>query len=116
MHRIHEDLCSFPFLRRLTEIPRKVVTIENVVPQHQGTATRAYEVPPYDESLRDSLRLFLHCIFETESETRAISQQLPESRSVFWSRDHQNVTDPRQHQCGKRVIRSEEHTSELQSR
>src|SRR6266852_4964334 len=59
VHRISENPRSLCLLCRLPEVFCKVMTIENVVTQDQCPATRADKVTSYDESLRDSLGLFL---------------------------------------------------------
>jgi hypothetical protein len=80
------------------------VTVEQVVPEHQGALLAPDEVGADRERLRQALRRRLLRVGQVDPEGRPVAEQPLELGRVVRSGDHQDVLDPGQHQRGERVV------------
>src|SRR5699024_11328244 len=68
-----------------------------------------------EEGLREPVGARLHGVLQVHTEAVAVAEHALEGGAVLGGRDDEDVPDPSEHERAQRV-RSEEHTSELQSR
>src|SRR5947207_4977499 len=104
MYGIGEDSCATCFFGGMANILGKIMAVKNIVTKHQRAATRSNKSLSHQKCLCDPPWLALYRIIEIQPETRAVSQQLFESRSVLRSRNHQDVPNSSQHKGRKGVI------------
>ena len=80
------------------------MTVEEVVTEHEARRLAIQKVLGQQESLCDPLGAGLHAIGDRNPPLRAIAEQATEQRFVIGRRDHEDVTDAREHQRGERVV------------
>ena len=86
------------------ELHGQVMTIEDVVTQHQGRGGRTDEIAADDEGLGQAIGRGLHGVLQIQPPLTAITQQLFEAWCVLGGRNQQYVAYPRQHQRRQRVV------------
>ena len=82
----------------------EVVTVEQVVAQHQGTGRAADEALTDQERLRQPVRAGLHGVLDLHAPLAAVTEQLLESRRVLGRADDEHITQARQHERAQRVV------------
>ena len=82
----------------------KAVGVEDVVAQGQGHRVVADEATADEERLRQSVGARLHRVVDGQPEASAVAQQALERGLISGRRDDEDLTDPRQHQGGERVV------------
>ncbi len=92
------------FFCRLLQVAREVVTVKNIVAQHQRAGFLPYEVLCDEKGLRDAARVRLHGVLEIEAPARAVTEQLLEARGVLRCGDHEDIADACEHQRAHRVV------------
>ena len=76
----------------------QIVSVEDVVAQHERRARAADEVAADDERLGQPVRRLLNRVAQVDSPAPAVAEQLGEARRVLRRRDQQDVADAREHQ------------------
>ncbi len=82
---IGKDRCTIFFINRGIHQFRKVVTIENVIPQHQGTIIVTDEFFANNESLCQAIRAWLDFILQIQTPLASITQKLFKTRCILRS-------------------------------
>src|SRR5574339_193240 len=115
MNMIREDAAASRPHHRVVQQVMKIMTIENVVSQHESREIIADEGRTDHERLRQSIGRWLNRILKVEPPLRTGSKELLEPRGVLWRRNNKNLANSCQHQCGERIIdhRFVEHRQEL---
>ena len=76
----------------------KIVSVKNVVAQHQGRRVVADEIRTNGESLRQPVGAGLHRVLNADAPLAAITQLLRKTRRVLRRADEQDAANARQHQ------------------
>lgn len=92
-----------PF-HRPSKLQVQVMTIEDVIPQHQGTGTASDEIAADDESLRQPVGAWLNGIVQVEPPVAAITQQLLEAGRILRGGDDEDVAYSREHERAQGII------------
>ena len=71
----------------------QVVSIKNVVTQHECAGLSAHKVAPDDECLCKAVGAGLHSVLNIHAPLAAAAQQLGKARSVLWCADQQHIAD-----------------------
>ena len=99
IHGISENAGALGLESRVAQFSDEIVTVENVVAEHQCAPAGAYKFLADQKRLRDTLRLRLRCVLKVDTEPRAIAEQVLKARQILGRRDEQNFPDAGQHQC-----------------
>ena len=101
---IGKDRGAFLALCGIAQLSLEIVTVKNIIAQHQSRRVVADKVAADDEGLRQPIRRRLHRVAQIQPPRAAIAQQLLEARRILRCRDNQDVAYPRQHQGGERIV------------
>ena len=82
----------------------KIVTVENVVAQHQGRLVVADEGFADDEGLCQTIGRSLHGVLQIQPPSLTRTKQLLKTRSVLWCRNYEDLAYPRHHEGTERVV------------
>src|SRR3546814_1261825 len=108
------DVCSSDLIGARQQFGH-AVAVEDVIAKHERGWFAVHKVSADRIGLGKPARLRLNGVMQRHAPLAAVAKQALEAGLVLRGGDDQNLANPRQHQDGKRIIRSEEHTSELQS-
>ena len=79
------------------QLLHQVVTVKDVVTQHQGTGIIAYKVAPNDEGLRQAVRTGLNGILDVHTQKGTVTQQFGKTRRVLRRADEQHIPNAAEH-------------------
>jgi hypothetical protein len=82
----------------------QAVAVEDVVAEGEGHAVPAHEVASDQEGLGETFRPRLRRPRDADAELRPVSEKPAEPVLLVGRRDDEDLPDPREHQCGKRVV------------
>ena len=82
----------------------QIVTIKNVVAQHQSARVLTHKFFANDEGLGQTIGARLHGILDVHTPLTAVSQQVGKTRGVLRCTDQQHISDARQHEGSEGVI------------
>ena len=103
-YRVAEDCGTLTMLFGHVQKPGEILTVEDVVSQHQTYAVITDKVRADDESVSQPPGLLLNPVAEIQPQPAAVAQELFVSADVLRRRDYQNVPYSRQHQHRDRII------------
>ena len=103
-HMVGKHSCALLGLVGTVQLFDQVVTIKNIVAQHQSAGLVVDKIFADGEGLRQAVRAGLHRILNVHAPLRTVTQQLSETWRVVGRGNHQHVTNTTEHECGQRVI------------
>ncbi len=95
---VTEDGRTVGLLAGRAQVVGEVLAVKDVVTQDQAARILTDELFADDERLCQTVRCRLFSISQLNTVLAAIAQQFTEAWQVFWCRDDQDFTHPRQHQ------------------
>lgn len=106
VHVVAEDrgATRLGVLHGARQVARQAVSVEDVVPEHQGARLAGDEVLADGERLREAVGARLLGVGEVHAVARAVPEQALEVGEVRRRGDDQDVPDARQHEGGQRVV------------
>ena len=104
VNMIGENCCAFAALMGTQQQFDHVVSVEDVVTEHERTEVITDKFPADDERFSQSAWVRLHGILNVHPPFAAVAEQLAEERRMVRGRNHQHIANSAQHQRGERII------------
>ncbi len=82
----------------------KALSVKEIVAQHQSRTPAGDELATDQEGLSETVRARLDSKFQPQSPGAAVAEQRTEWCCIVRRGYDQNFPDPRQHQCGQRIV------------
>src|SRR6266404_9387511 len=103
VNRISKNAGSFGLERSCAQFLDQVVSVENVIAEHERATAGPDEIFTDQKCLGNTFGLRLRCVVEMDAVPGAIAEQVLEAGQILGRGDEKNFSDAGQHQRGERV-------------